>query len=105
MPFVPLVSRKDLYVRFMLLFMLLFILIVVFLGIIEFPLRIKDLLTITGTSFLSVPTSIIHGFASIVYDMVQWIYQSIENLVVKPVESVGSTIYNGVAGGLGSVGL
>jgi disulfide bond formation protein DsbB len=105
MPFVPSVSKRGLYERFILLFMLLFILIIVVLGIVEFPLKVQGLLTITGSSFLSVPISIIHGFVSLITDLIQSIYNTIMNLIVKPLQSLGSTIGNGLSSGLGALGL
>ncbi len=105
MPFMRSVSRASIYGRFLLLVFLIFILIIIALGVIHYPLMVKGLLTNTGQSFLSVPEALIHGFASLLTDVVTWIYNEIMDLIVKPIQGVGSTIANGVQNGLHSVGL
>lgn len=112
MPFIPTVSRGGLFARFILIFILVFILIIMFLGVVQNPLQVKGLLTASGQSFLSVPTSIIHGIVSLFTDLFQWMYTSITNLVVKPLQGVGNSISNfgnsvgnGIKSGLSGVGL
>jgi hypothetical protein len=91
------------------MFTLILILVVIAFGIVYYPLQVRNLLTGTGDSFLSVPTALVHGFTSLIYDFVTMIYNLVYDAVVKPIEGLGSSLYgsisNGISGGLGSVGL
>ncbi len=89
---------------------MVFVLVIMALGAFQFPLVVKGAITNTSQSFLNIPVSFIHGIASQFTDLISWIYTQITNLVVKPLQGVGSSIGNtlngignGIKSGLGSL--